>query len=115
MKVDKVKGWYYLSLNLRSPSWTAVEPLYWFLMTNKGRGPHGEDASPQEIKLGDIIQLDFPGSEAFNHSLVVVSNPEPGNINRILIATHTIDRDNYPLIYYKWRNIRYIHIKGYLM
>lgn len=113
MKIDKRNGWYYLSLNSRYPSWTGVEFLYRFLVTNKGRGPQGEEVSSAEIEIGDVIQLDFPHNDVFNHSPVVVSNPEPGNINRILVSTHTIDRDNYPLIFYNWRNIRFIHIKEY--
>jgi len=113
MKIDKNRGWYYLSLNNRSPSWTGVEFLYRFLVTNNGRGPQGEEVSPAEIEVGDVIQLDFPHNDVFNHSPVVVLNPEHGNINKILISAHTIDRDNYPLIFYNWRSIRYIHIKGY--
>ncbi len=113
MNMDKRNGWYYISLNNRSPSWTGVEYLYRFLLTNRGQGPHGEMVALSEIEIGDIVQLDFPHSNGFNHSLTVVSNPQPGNINRILISTHTIDRDNYPLIFYNWRNIRYVHIIGY--
>jgi hypothetical protein len=113
MNNKKWSGWYYHNLNDRSPSWTGVEFFYKFLINNRGRGPQGEEVSPSDIKLGDIVQLDFSHSDAYNHSLVVVSNSEPGNINKILISCHTIDRDNYPLIFYSWRGIRFIHIKGY--
>ena len=35
-------GWYYNSLNDRSPSWTSVEYLYNFITSNKSAGPFGE-------------------------------------------------------------------------
>ena len=112
MNSTKTNGWYYYSLTNRSPSWTGVEFFHRFVTGNRGIGPRGEEASPSQIELGDIIQLDFPHNDAFNHCLVVVANPQPGDISRILISCHTVDRDNYPLVFYNWRGIRYIHISG---
>ncbi|HQA46901.1 MAG TPA: amidase domain-containing protein [Bacillota bacterium] len=112
MNNTKGTGWYYYSLNNRSPSWTGVEFFYRFVIGNRGTGPRGQEVSPSDIDLGDVIQLDFSHDDAFNHCLIVVANPEPGNINRILISCHTVDRDNYPLVFYNWRGIRYIHITG---
>lgn len=113
MNNTKEVGWYYYSLNNRTPSWTGVEFFYRFITNNRGIGPKSREVSPREIELGDVIQLDFPHNAPFNHCLIVVANPEPGNINRILISCHTVDRDNYPLVYYNWRAIRYLHIIGY--
>ncbi|MGI6703536.1 MAG: amidase domain-containing protein [Clostridia bacterium] len=113
MNNTKEVGWYYYSLNNRAPSWTGVEFFYRFVTGNRGTGPRVREVTPSEIELGDVIQLDFSHDAAFNHCLIVVANPEPGNINRILIACHTVDRDNYPLVYYNWRSIRYLHITGY--
>ncbi|MBA1335749.1 MAG: hypothetical protein HPY66_1376 [Firmicutes bacterium] len=113
MNERKWTGWYYHSLNNRSPSWTGVEFFYKFLINNRGVGPQGKEVLPSDLRPGDIIQLDFSYSSNYNHSLVVVSNPEPNDLNRILISCHTIDRDNYPLVFYNWRGIRFIHIAGY--
>lgn len=113
MNNTKEVGWYYYNLNNRTPSWTGVEFFYRFITNNRGTGPKSREVSPREIELGDVIQLDFPYNAPFNHCLIVVANPEPGNINRILISCHTVDRDNYPLVYYNWRAIRYLHIIGY--
>jgi hypothetical protein len=112
MNNTKGSGWYYYGLNNRSPSWTGVEFFYRFVTSNRGTGPRGQEVAPGGIDLGDVIQLDFSHDSAYNHCLIVVANPEPGNINRILISCHTVDRDNYPLIFYNWRGIRYIHITG---
>jgi len=113
MNNTNANGWYYYSLNKRSPSWTGVEFFYGFVMGNSGMGPRGQEVSPLQIEPGDVIQLDFSHNDAFNHCLIVVANPQPGDINRILISCHTVDRDNYPLVYYNWRRIRYMHITGY--
>ena len=112
MNNSRTNGWHYYSLTNRSPSWTGVEFFHRFVTGNKSIGPRGEEVSPSQIELGDIIQLDFPHNDAFNHCLVVVANPQPGDINRVLISCHTVDRDNYPLVFYNWRGIRYIHISG---
>jgi hypothetical protein len=112
MNNTKDLGWYYYGLNNRAPAWTGVEFFYRFVTGNTGTGPRGREVSPSGINLGDVIQLDLFHDNAFNHCLIVVANPEPGNINSILISCHTVDRDNYPLVYYNWRAIRYIHITG---
>ena len=97
MNFSKHNGWYYLDLNSRSPSWTDVDYLFSFLINNKGKGPFGEEINIRDIQLGDIIQLSFELPHDFNHSLVVVKTGTTPDLNNIEIATHTIDRDNYPL------------------
>ncbi len=113
MNNAKTNGWYYYSLNNRSPSWTGVEFFYRFVINNRGMGPRVKEVSPSQIELGDLIQLDLSSDLAFNHCLVVVANPQSGDIGKILISCHTTDRDNYPLMFYNWRGIRYLHIMGY--
>ncbi len=104
-------GWYYNSVNDRSPSWTSVEFLYRFLVNNKGVGPYGIKTGVENITLGDIIQLKFC-ADTFAHSLVVVSAGSPASLDNILIATHTFNSDNRPLKSYTWSDIRFIHILG---
>jgi hypothetical protein len=115
MNDSKGNGWYYYSLNNRAPAWTGVEFFYRFVTGNRARGPQGRQVSPSDIRLGDFIQLNFSDGGAFDHCLVVVANPEPGNLSRVLISCHTVDRDNYPLTFYDWKEIRFIHINGYGM
>ena len=43
MNYSKQNGWYYIDGNRKSPSWTGVEFLYNFLITNKSVGPLEKD------------------------------------------------------------------------
>ena len=43
-------GWYYNSLNDRSPSWTGVNQLYNFLINNQGRGPRAVLSTFSEVE-----------------------------------------------------------------
>ena len=38
-------GWYYISLQKRTPSWTGVTYFYDFLISNKGAGPWASEVS----------------------------------------------------------------------
>lgn len=57
MNYTKDTGWYYINGNQKSPSWTAVEFLYRFLVQNKSLGPYGEDVKKEKIELGDIVHF----------------------------------------------------------
>ncbi len=111
MNFTPVYGWYYKSANNRTASWTGVEYLYNFLVNNMGDGPFAEEVDVNDIDIGDVIQLSFNGIQ-FAHSPVVVEVGNPVNINNILVAAHSYDRDNYNITNYVWRKIRFIHIIG---
>lgn len=103
-------GWYYLTSENRTASWTGVEYLYQFLTTNKGDGPFASVVSPSEIQPGDIIQLG--NHRRYYHSLLVTKTgavPMPYNI---AVATHSFDTLNRILNTYTYHNIRYLHIEG---
>ncbi|MBB6218236.1 hypothetical protein HNQ80_004395 [Anaerosolibacter carboniphilus] len=107
-------GWYYRSINDRSPAWTSVKYLYQFLMYNKSAGPVIEETDIYGIEVGDLIQLDFEDDGIYNHTPVVV-NVLPGgrSLEKILIAAHTIDRIDYPVSNYAFKKIRFLHVLGY--
>jgi len=110
MNYKSLYGWYYKNLNNRTPSWSGVEFLYKFLTTNST--PYAERVDVREIVQGDLIQLSFSGLD-FQHTLVVVKADNPSNIgdvNNILVATHTYDSDYRPLSTYNWADIRFLHI-----
>jgi hypothetical protein len=111
MNYTRDTGWFYLSLNLRSASWTGVPFLYQFLTTNRGPGPYGHQAPLSEAQIGDIVQLSFDGN-TYSHSLFIVQTGEQPSLHNILIATHTFDADNRPLSTYFYRAYRLIHIDG---
>ncbi|HOM01804.1 MAG TPA: amidase domain-containing protein [Acetivibrio sp.] len=112
MNYTPTYGWYYIDANRRTPSWTGVNYLYNFLVSNKGPGPYAEESDVKDIKPGDIIQLSFGKDPVFDHSPVVVQVGSPVSLRNILVAAHTYDRDYYPITNYNWVDIRFIHILG---
>ena len=108
MNYNKNNGWYYINGNNKSPSWTGVEFLYKFLISNKGEGPYGEQTTIDKLSIGDIIQLNFDG-EKYSHSLVVVQNSK--DLYNTLVATHTFDTFGKRVSDYAYYDYRCIHIE----
>lgn len=109
MNYDRANGWYYINGNNKSPSWTGVEFLHKFLLSNKGVGPKGIVTSIDKLEIGDIIQLSFFG-DAYMHSLVVVQNGT--NTNNTYIAAHTYDVFGKTVAEYGFREYRCLHIES---
>lgn len=105
-------GWYFISPDDRSPSWTGVEFLYNFLISNEGPGPFGEESDFENAQPGDVIQLSFDG-ENFTHTMIVTGiRPFYRGDRRILISAHSYDARNRPLSTYDYEKARVIHIIG---
>lgn len=105
-------GWFYISGNNKSPSWSGVSFLWNFLVGNKdGIGPFAEEAKIRDMLPGDIIQLLFDG-KTYQHSLLVVAAGAVPDAHNILVASHTDNVDNNPLSSYSYSRIRYLHIVG---
>lgn len=100
-------GWYYISLDDRSPSWTGVEFFYNFITENTGVGPYGKEASLDELEIGDVIQLGN-NENGFYHTLLVVGfeGEDP------LVAAQTDDAYRRPLSTYTYDFSRFIKILG---
>ena len=109
MNYTPIFGWYYTSVNDRTPSWTGVNQLYDFLINNIGEGPRGELIPLSEVEVGDIIQLNFDGDGQFDHTPVVVDRGE-GTPDTVLVAAHTNDAFNRPLSTYNYSDFRAIKI-----
>lgn len=112
MNYNKINGWYYKNGNDKTPSWSGVEFLYSFLVTNKGIGPYGFETSINEIEVGDIAQLKFEKSDTYGHTLFIIDTKKPINLSNILIATHTFDIYGKQISKYDFSKIRFIHIDG---
>lgn len=111
MNYTKNTGWYYNSVNDRSPSWSGVEFLYKFLINNKSVGPIGNIVEIDKLEIGDIIQLSFDGIK-FGHTLIIVNIGDILTLDNIYTASHTYDSYNRRVSLYKFKNIRFIHING---
>ena len=106
MNYKPIFGWYYNSLSSRTPSWSGVEYLYNFLVSNGSVGPFGHEVSQNKVQPGDIVQLGRH-SGGYYHSPVITSlSPE------ILVCAHSFDALNRPLSSYIYDKARFIHIDG---
>ncbi|MCI9365724.1 MAG: amidase [Clostridia bacterium] len=108
MNYSKNDGWYYIDGNNKSPSWTGVEFLYKFLISNKGNGPTGRETTIDRLNIGDIIQLNLDGNK-FSHSLVVVQNSK--DIYNTLVAAHSFDTFGKKVAEYNYYDYRCIQIE----
>ena len=100
-------GWYYRSLNDRTPSWTGVEFFYNFLVNNEGEGPYAEEVPLDKLERGDFVQLGRATGDWY-HTPVVVGFKN----GEILVAAHSYDAYNRPLSSYDAAKVRGIHILG---
>lgn len=100
-------GWYYISMNERAPAWTGVDYFYNFITANTDVGPFGRDATPDELEVGDVIQLGREG-EGFYHTLIIIGFAEDDP----LIAAQTDNALGRALSTYTYDFARYIKILG---
>jgi len=107
MNYTETYGWYYISLNERSPSWTGVDYFYNFMTGNNGIGPFGRVVGLDESEIGDVIQLGR-NDDGFYHTLLIVGydGEDP------LVAAQTDDAYARPLSTYTYDFSRVIKIDG---
>ena len=105
-------GWFYSSPESTSYSWANVEPLYNFLMSNKGVGVFGSNSPLDMCEVGDVIQLKFKHKNIFSHCLFV-SKVNHASANGIYVCANTRDVLNVPLSSFMYKEMRLIHILGY--
>lgn len=111
MNFTKIFGWYYLSLNNRTASWSGVQYLYNFLIDNLDAGPYGKEAIYNLAEKGDVIQLAFDDQPFFSHAMLV-TEVKGYALSDILVAAHSEDSFNRPLSTYMFTDIRLIKILG---
>lgn len=114
MNPTETFGWYYVSLDDRSPSWTGVRELYEFLLGLGGFapapervGPYGREVSRERVTLGDVVQLGN-AQGVFYHSLLVTGFSD----GDILVSAQSNDALDRPLSTYNYSFERFIHIDG---
>ena len=107
MNFTPVYGWYYLSLNRRSPSWSGVEFFYNFMTSNRDVGPFGREVERNLAEVGDVVQLADETGDLY-HTLII-SKIEDGEI---FVTANTNDALDKPLSQYVYATDRFIHIDG---
>ncbi len=104
-------GWYYISGNDKSPSWSGVEYFYDFMVNNESTGPYAEVAPLENLLPGDIIQLGNQNGR-FYHTLVLTMIKSVRGRRNYYICAHDNDAFQRNLNTYNYANIRGIHILG---
>lgn len=107
MNCRETFGWYYNSSYDRTPSWTGVQYLYDFLTANEGSGPWGRDADIDELQIGDLVQLG--GADGRFYHTLLITGYRPGTY---LVAAHSFDAFDRPLVSYNYARLRPIRIEG---
>jgi len=111
-----LKKWYWYSDNYRTPTWTAAEPFYKYIIGNNKEntqnfGIYARIATYNELELGDIVQLVYEGRAI--HTMIVTNIILEGDyVVDYYISQHTYDLLDYPLSL-KEGEKRYIKILGY--
>lgn len=111
MNFSSENGWYFIDTNNRSPSWTGVEFLREFLLTNEGPGVYGEQRELNQLQPGDVIQLRNSDGRLY-HTMIVSYIFYPGNPENIFICAHSYDARNRRLSTYDYAGAEGIHILG---
>ncbi|MBE6624630.1 MAG: amidase [Ruminococcaceae bacterium] len=107
MNYTPIYGWYYLSTNRRSASWTGVEFFYNFMIENTGVGPFAIETTLDGAEVGDVIQLQ--NDDGIFYHTIIISEIRDGEI---YICANSNDALDKPLSEYNYANLRVLHILG---
>ncbi len=103
-------GWYYKSLNDRSPAFTGVEQLFNYSISNtKSVGVKCKLVTIDQLEIGDIIQL-CQRKPVFNHCVIITKIDNIPTPNTIFVTCHTNDVYNKKLSDYFYTKIRFLKI-----
>ncbi|MEG1311851.1 MAG: amidase domain-containing protein [Romboutsia sp.] len=113
---DVLKKWYWYSEYSRTPTWSAAEPFYKYIIGNNNEntqnvGIYTRLSSYNELELGDIVQLLYDG-RAYHNMMITEVVLEGDYLVDYLVCQHTYNLLNYPLSM-KEGEKRYIKILGY--
>ena len=114
---DILKQWYWYSDMARTPSWTAAEPFYKYIIGNNSQntsnyGIYAKEVAYEDLEIGDIVQLIYENNLAYHNLIITDKIVQDGLFVDYLICQHTYDLYNYPLSL-KAGMKRYIKILGY--
>lgn len=108
-------GWYYVSVDNRSPSWTGVREFYEYVCglgdfpsPVERQGPFCEEVARDRVEIGDVVQLGNMQGQ-FYHSLIVSGFSPDGDV---LICAQSNDALDRPLSTYTYAISRFLHVVG---
>ncbi len=105
-------AWWYNSLN-QSRTWVNAHYWWWFTY-NRPRGYIASYIS--DMRVGDILQIDFDRDGYIDHSMVVTKRDSYGTIYLTYHTTNTLDKSFWDIYsqypdadYYGWRLYTYVN------
>ncbi len=104
-------GWYYFSLNNRSPSFSGVNEFFnYAISNNKQTGIRARVVTIDKVEIGDVVQMLQKGT-TFHHTLLITKiYGNIANINNIYVTCHTNDVKDKQLANYYFKSIRFLKI-----
>ena len=111
-----LEKWYWNSDSSRTPTWTAAQPFYRYIIGNNSKdtknfGIYARLAQSNELEIGDIVQLIYDNN-AYHNMIITEVVLDGEYLIDYLICQHTHDLLDYPLSM-KVGERRYIKILGY--
>lgn len=107
MNYTPVYGWYYITANDRTASWTGVEYFRSFITQNTGAGPYAREVSQDEVGPGDVVILGLP-DEPLSHTALIAGVKD----GELYLAAHTIDAWLRPLSAYRQPVRVFLRVEG---
>lgn len=103
--VDTTRLWYQGSAagsTGRYWNWTSTSRFYSYVLKGNSNIPglYGAEIPLEEVRSGDIVQVDYSGNGAINHTVVVTGVDNLNGTNnklQITYSAHTGDRAEHPL------------------
>lgn len=111
MNYSPENGWFYINSNNRSPSWSGVNFLREFLLTNQGVAVYAEEAPLSQLRRGDVIQL-MNSDGNFYHTVIISEILSPAIPENIFVCAHSVDSRNRRLSTYNYAEASGLHIIG---
>lgn len=111
-----MKQWYWYSDKNRTPSWTASQPFFEYLIGNnrddtENFGVYATQTYYDELELGDIVQL-VKDNKAYHTMIITRILLDGDELYDYLVSQNTYDLLDYPLSL-KVGERRYLKILGY--
>ena len=108
MNYDYINGWFYISQNDRSPSWTSVSYLQKYLLRKENTvGPLASIGEIQNLQVGDLIQLQ-QNQMYFTHTLFISRIVD----GQIYVCAHSDSALDRPFSSYYYNQALGLHIEG---
>ena len=102
-------GWFYKTLNNRSPSWAGVNEFFDFSTTNKfNLGVRCKICNIDEVEVGDVLQMQMFDENVFHHTALITKIDNLNNIKNVFITCHTYNAKDKSISLYNYKNIRFL-------